>query len=447
MIADDLFAGAGGWDLAAQALGIHARGVENMPAAHETRDAAGLTTIHDDVWTFTPDGRATGLIASPPCQTFSAAGKGSGRKALDDVLAVIESGDWHSLAKLKEAGLRFGDDRTALVLTPLHFATGYEYEWLAWEQVPTVLPVWEACAEVLRELGWHVWTGLLQAEMYGVPQTRKRAFLIASRRGPVVPPTPTHSRYYSPDPQKLDMGVEKWVSMAEALGWVADGQARNSGPGAARAPRDITDPSYTIRAQGSGSHPSGVEWVMRSNYGTGGDSSKRGERLASEPAPTVTSKIDRNQWRVVTGQNSRIGGGGTQPYSKSIDAPAPTVTGQTRSWVLRGSNAANAAIRPDDTPAPTMLFGHCSNDVRWYPAGSTIPRVPETAAARSPESRRVSIDEASVLQSFPRDHPWQGGSGKQYLQCGNAVPPRLAWHALGAAAVHHLAAGDVEGVA
>lgn len=49
MMADDGFAGAGGWDLAAEALGIHARGIENMKEARATRDAAGLVTIHDDV--------------------------------------------------------------------------------------------------------------------------------------------------------------------------------------------------------------------------------------------------------------------------------------------------------------------------------------------------------------------------------------------------------------
>lgn len=179
MIADDLFAGAGGWDLAAAQLGIHARGVENMKEARATRDAAGLTTIHDDVWTFEPDGKATGLIASPPCQTFSAAGKGSGRKALDDVLRGIRDNYTSSLDHLHFLGEEVGDNRTALVLTPLHFALNGGYEWLAWEQVPTVLPVWEACAEVLRAQGWSVWTGLLQAEMFGVPQTRKRAFLLA----------------------------------------------------------------------------------------------------------------------------------------------------------------------------------------------------------------------------------------------------------------------------
>src|SRR5690606_28326157 len=90
IIADDLFAGAGGWDVGAHLLGIHARGVENMKEARATRDAAGLETIHDDVWTFVPDGKASVLIASPPCQTFSAAGKGAGRRALDDVLELID---------------------------------------------------------------------------------------------------------------------------------------------------------------------------------------------------------------------------------------------------------------------------------------------------------------------------------------------------------------------
>ncbi len=355
-MADDLFAGAGGWDLAAAQLGIHARGVENMKEARATRDAAGLTTIHDDVWTFAPDGNAAGLIASPPCQTFSTAGRGSGRKALEDVLRGIRDDYVSDLDHLRFLGLEVGDERTSLVLTPLHFALTGGYEWLAWEQVPTVLPAWEACAEVLRAQGWNVWTGLLQAEMYGVPQTRKRAFLLASRRGPVAPPTPTHSRYYSRTPDKLDQGVAKWVSMAEALGW----------------------------------------------------------GLAERPSPTIT-------------------GGGTETGGAEPIAKLARYV-ERADWVLRGSNQAKAAIRPMNHPAPTMLFGHCSNDVRWHPIGTTRRGIPEAAAGRHPDSQRVSADEAGILQSFPGAYPWQGNLSKQYLQAGNAVPPGLALHALAAAA-------------
>jgi DNA (cytosine-5)-methyltransferase 1 len=338
VIADDLFAGAGGWDLAAAELGIHARGVENMKEARATRDAAGLTTIHDDVWTFRPDGDAEGLIASPPCQTFSAAGKGAGRKALDDVLRGIRDGYVASLDHLRFLGEEVGDNRTALVLTPLHFARTGGYEWLAWEQVPTVLPVWEACAEVLRGRGWSVWTGLLQAEMFGVPQTRKRAFLLASRDGEVRPPAPTHSRYYSRDWSRLDEGVMPWISMAEALGW----------------------------------------------------------GLTERPAPTMTGGGTET--------------GGAEPIAKLVER-----------WTTRPDWCYR---RPS-----TTIVGSFKPEIVAAPGYRTT-----VSRQNAPNSVRVTVEEAGVLQSFPANYPWQGAKGKQFLQAGNAVPPGLALAALAAAA-------------
>ena len=164
------------------------------------------------------------------CQSYSVAGRGAGRKALDNVLAAIHDERYKDIHALKALGEEIGEDgdKTALVLTPLAYIHRYRPEWVAFEQVPAVLPVWEAHRGPLEEMGYSVWVGNIQAEMYGVAQTRKRAYLVARRDGiQAAPPKPTHSRYYSHTPDRLDEGVLPWVSMAEALGW---GMTRRPSP-------------------------------------------------------------------------------------------------------------------------------------------------------------------------------------------------------------------------
>jgi DNA (cytosine-5)-methyltransferase 1 len=216
----DLFAGPGGWSVACQNLGIEETGIEFDASACDTRRAAGHKTVEADVTTLEPQWYpADGLIASPPCQTFSTAGKGEGRRKLPLVLEAIRCGG-HFPDPYK-------DGKTELVVEPMRWIDtmarrGYPYRWIAMEQVPTVLPVWEAYAQRLRELSYFVWVGKLHAEQYGVPQTRTRAFLLANLDWEMAPPVPTHSRYYPRSPEKLDEGVQPWVSMATALGWGMD---------------------------------------------------------------------------------------------------------------------------------------------------------------------------------------------------------------------------------
>lgn len=215
----DLFAGTG-VGVACQQLGVVEHGVEKMPAAQATRKANGMGLAYDDVWDIekAENLQFDTLWASPPCQTFSVAGKGDGRKALTEVLEAIKTLRWTDMESLRKLGEEVGDERTALVLTPLAYVNKFMPTYVAFEQVPAVLPVWEGCAAVMRDLGYSVWVGYLHAEQYGVPQTRKRAYLIARSDGKdAAPPTPTHSKYYSRHPERLDIGVKKWVSMAEGL--------------------------------------------------------------------------------------------------------------------------------------------------------------------------------------------------------------------------------------
>lgn len=42
--------------------------------------------------------------------------------------------------------------------------------------------------------------------------------------------------------------------------------------------------------------------------------------------------------------------------------------------------------------------------------------------------RRITVEEAAAIQTFPADVPWQGAQSARYRQIGNAVPPMLAYH-------------------
>lgn len=221
----DLFGGPGGWDVAAQQLGLAVTGIENDHSACETRRAAGLGTVEGDVRAYSPADfpTATDLIGSPPCQPYSIGGKGAGRRALD---AVLHFGSLLAARKDIRAGLAtLDDERTGLVLEPLRWAlaaldTGRPYRTVMLEQVPTVLPVWEAMAQILRCEGYTVVTGRLHAEEYGVPQTRARAVLVARRQDEAALPAPTHRRYSrTTDQDDGNPSLLPWVSMAQALGW------------------------------------------------------------------------------------------------------------------------------------------------------------------------------------------------------------------------------------
>ncbi|MET1062465.1 MAG: DNA cytosine methyltransferase [Aeromicrobium sp.] len=217
----DMFAGPGGWDEGLRLLDIHGvLGLEMDPDACATAIAAGFMREQCDIRDVDPSRfrGIVGLLASPPCQTFSAAGKSEGQASLDDLcraLKLVADGMPCAEAAVT-CGLDAGDPRSTLVLEPMRFIRVLRPNWIAFEEVVPVLPVWEAYADLLSEMGYSTWAGILNAADYGVPQSRKRSFMLASLDGQVRPPVPTHSR-------EADWGLfderEQWVTMADALGW------------------------------------------------------------------------------------------------------------------------------------------------------------------------------------------------------------------------------------
>lgn len=271
----DLFAGPGGLDVGATWLEIPVTGIEWDPNACATRRKAGLDTIEDDVRNYGPAHfpEANVLTGGPPCQTFTVAGTGSGRRALNLVIEQAEN----MTARLGDGIPRggFADDRTGLVLEPLRWAllaleAGKPFRAIVLEQVPAVLPIWEAYGDILERHGYEVDTGVLRTEAFGVPQTRRRAILIARHGDEKVSlPRPTHQAYRRGAADQAELELQPWVSMAEALG-------------------------------------RGSRFTVVSNYGSGGDPRNRGQRHSDEPSATITGKVMRNRLRLAGGGEDRF---------------------------------------------------------------------------------------------------------------------------------------------
>lgn len=311
----DLFAGAGGFTWGGRLIGRTSIGIEWDASACATRRIAGWPTIQADVRqqhaTDFPD--AENLTGGPPCQTFSATGNGMGRLEMAAVLDGIK----RMMAAEFITASTFSDDRTGLVLEPLRFIleadeAGHPYQGVVLEQVPAVLSIWEAYADALRSLEYEVATGILRTEQYGVPQTRRRAVLVARWQQPVALPAPTHRPYRKGVHQdEGDPALLPWLSMADVL-------PHRRGP-----------------------------WSVISNYGTGGDPKNRGRRRHDEPAATVTGKVSRN--RIVANDGTEL--------ERFSHAEAGVLQGFPPTWPWTGSDIPQQVGNACPPPLAAALLG------------------------------------------------------------------------------------------
>jgi len=173
----DLFCGAGGLTHGLTSEGIKVvAGIDVDEACRhpfETNNAAQF--INEDVGRFTPrrldelfgDAEIRVLAGCAPCQPFS---------TYAQRYDVVGSPRW---------GLLYQFGRLIKATYP---------DLVTMENVPSVAKhaVFDDFVKTLEKMGYHVNQGVVDCSLYGLPQSRRRMVLMASRFGPIELVAPTH---------------------------------------------------------------------------------------------------------------------------------------------------------------------------------------------------------------------------------------------------------------
>lgn len=235
-----------------------------------------------------------------------------------------------------------GDGKWGLLYQFARLAEATNPDVITMENVPTVAKhaVFHDFVDTLKRLGYHVWYDVVDSSKYGVPQTRRRMVLLASKHGDIKMIEPTHEK-----PKTVRQAIKHLRALSA-------GEA---------APRDKLHITSTLSDKN-------LQRIKVSKPGgTWRDWPKHlvADCHRSESGRTYSSVYGRMEW----------------------DKPAPTMTTQCYGF---GNGR----------------FGHPEQD------------------------RAISLREAAILQSFPRDYAFIPKNGEVSFKVlarliGNAVPVDL----------------------
>lgn len=286
----------------------------NGKARFIERDISAVTTA--ELKELFGDAQVTILAGCAPCQPFSTYAQ---RYELNS-----EDGKW---------GLLYQFARLAKGCTP---------DIITMENVPTVgkHEVFHDFVDTLKGLGYKVWFDIVDSSLYGVPQTRRRMVLLASKHGEIKMISPTH---------------KKPATVKQAIGHL---RPLNSGES---APRDKLHIASALSDKN----------LQRIK------ASKPGGTWRDWPENLIANCHNADTGRTYSGVYGRM----------EWDKPAPTMTTQCYGF---GNGR----------------FGH-----------------PD-------QNRAISLREAAILQSFPRNYAFIPKDGKVKFKVlgrliGNAVPVYL----------------------
>ena len=385
-----LFSGAGGSCLGARWAGFETLWAsEFIESARDVYRANHPTPVVDerDIRDVDPDellktigkqrGEVDVLEGSPPCASFSMAGK-------------RDRGDWTAPKVYSETTQRVDD----LFHEFARILEGVQPRAFVAENVPGLV-IGKAkgyFVEIFKRLesaGYAVAARVLDAQWLGVPQRRRRLIFVGTRVDlELEPPFPT------PLPYRYSIRD----ALPEVLGLMIDYRTSSWGESEEKLTSG-DEPAPTIMAEATGIAGRKYQTdVIRAVGGACAPFDSKGKQISLEaPAPTM-----------VAGQH----GGG--PHQVLLEGYA--VGGE---WDKLGPGGQSEKyfnlIRPhEDEPCPTVtqVAGHSPGV-----AGVTHPT----------EKRKFTIAELKRICGFPDDFELTGTYSQQWERLGRAVPPPMMY--------------------
>lgn len=277
----DLFAGAGGFSLAAKNSGINVvAAVEINPKACETYTAnlveeGGTRLYQEDLRKLAPSDIASShfpegtecdlLLGGPPCQGFS-------------------------VHRLNDAGV--DDPRNELILRYFQFVRHLKPRVFLMENVPGLLwdrhkPFLKAFYDKGKAAGYKLHAPVvIDARDYGVPQRRKRVFVLGIRKDVKLtinwPPPPSHG---SAKAREEDRDLLPWNTAAEVFRLAIPAKDENN-IHMNHSP-DLVDVFRRTPPNGGSRSDSGR--ILSCHKGHDGHSDVYGRIDPSQPGPTMTT--------------------------------------------------------------------------------------------------------------------------------------------------------------
>ncbi|XP_043229878.1 DNA (cytosine-5)-methyltransferase 1-like isoform X1 [Amphibalanus amphitrite] len=366
------------------------------------------------------------LCGGPPCQGFSGMNRFNSRQ--------------------------YSQFKNSLIVSFLSFCDFYRPKYFILENVRNfvsykanmVLRLTLAC---LLKMGYQCGFGVLQAGNYGVPQTRRRAIILASAPGYRLPLYPEPQHVFSLRASSLAVVMEdtKYISTCQ---WI------KSAPYRTVTVRDAMSDLPEIRNgekheqmaydRDAASH---FQRMMRAGAT---ETTVLRDHVCKEMAPLIEARIRHvptapgSDWRDLPNLAVRLSDGSTSRvllYTHHDKKNGRSAGGRLRGvCACAGGRPCDPADRQYGTLLPWCLphTGNRHNHwaglygrLEWDGFFSTTVTNPEPMGKQGrvlhPEQHRVvSVRECARSQGFPDSYRFFGTTLEKHRQIGNAVPPPMA---------------------